>query len=281
MNIQIRMNIHVIWPLAVNTFKESIKSKWLVMFSVIFFLIGINLPTLVLLWGGFLSPNYLTIYFSYFVTGAFPFLPLLSLPLGAMSVVDERESGSLQYLLANPISREEFLTGKFLGLLLSTSAVVLLAFGVAALISYQASLERYFPIVNLALLAVTLNAVMLALALSVSVSTRRKATALGLAIFSWFAYSVLSNLNSLGVVLNLSRLTDFLVALVFLDPVESARILGVMQTPSAINQVGVTGAAVFVRLGPYSAAALIASLLAWAGGLALIAFLIFRRRDLI
>src|SRR5207245_10021031 len=96
------------------------------MFTAVFFLLAINIPILVLSFVRYLPPNYLDVYLTYLLTLSFPFLPLLALPMGAVSIVDERESGVLQYLLSNPISSLEFYLGRYLGLLLSTSAFLLL-----------------------------------------------------------------------------------------------------------------------------------------------------------
>src|ERR1700730_12731001 len=108
-----------------QTFNESIRAKWLVMFTFVYFLVTINVPFLILLIEGLLPATTLNNYLVYLGTVSYPFLPLLSLPLGALSIVEEKESGTLQYLLSNPISRMEFLAGRFIGLLISTSLVII------------------------------------------------------------------------------------------------------------------------------------------------------------
>ena len=66
----------------------------------------------------------------------FPLIPLLALPMGAVSIVDERESGTLQYLLSNPVTKGEFFLGRAVGLLLATTSVIIIGFGAASVVVY-------------------------------------------------------------------------------------------------------------------------------------------------
>ncbi|MFI5421538.1 MAG: ABC transporter permease subunit, partial [Nitrososphaerales archaeon] len=79
-------------------FKDAIRAKWLIVFAILFFLIAINLPVIALHSGGYLPPNYLTEFIPDIVALAFPFIPLLALPMGAPAIVDERESGTMQFV---------------------------------------------------------------------------------------------------------------------------------------------------------------------------------------
>src|SRR5438445_13080098 len=105
------------------------------MFTSFFFLLAITIPILFLIFVRYLPPNYLDVYLTYLITLSFPFLPLLALPMGAVSIVDERESGVLQYMLSNPVSRMDFFLGRYLGIVLSPSALIVLGYGLAGGIS--------------------------------------------------------------------------------------------------------------------------------------------------
>lgn len=127
-----------IWGMLSFTFRESIRTKWLVVFAGLFFLIAINTPLYVLSVAYGVAPGDLISNFGLgaSLTQAFPLIPLLALPFGAISIVDDRESGMLQYLLSNPITKSEFFLGRSLGLLLATSTVIFLSFGGAAVAVY-------------------------------------------------------------------------------------------------------------------------------------------------
>lgn len=61
-------------------------------------------------------------------------VPLMALNAGANAIAGERERGMLLYLLAQPVSREHILGGKFLGLAVALSCSLALGFGVSALV---------------------------------------------------------------------------------------------------------------------------------------------------
>src|SRR5215472_13761808 len=110
------MNARAIYAIFIQTFKEAIRTKWLIMFTVVFLLLAVNIPTLALLIGGYLPENYVSAFLADLVAVSFPFLPLLALPMGSTSIVDERESGTLEYIMSHPISRLEFILGKLSGM---------------------------------------------------------------------------------------------------------------------------------------------------------------------
>jgi ABC-type transport system involved in multi-copper enzyme maturation permease subunit len=262
-----------------HTFKEAIRAKWLLMFTAVFFLLAINIPFLVLLFTRYLPPNYLDVYLTYLITLSFPFLPLLALPMGAVSIVDERESGVLQYMLSNPISRTEYFLGRYLGLLGATSTVIVLGYGIAAAVSYNVSASRYLQVAIPMGVGIALNASMLGIALIASILTKRKTTALGVAIFVWFLFTVLSNLGFLSIVVSLSLTQQSVISLVLLNPIETARILAVQLTGGGISELGTTGLVVQNTFGRSAWIVLVDVVLGWAVGTTAICFLLFKRRD--
>lgn len=262
-----------------HTFKEAIRAKWLLMFTAVFFLLAINIPFLVLLFAHYLPPNYLDVYLTYLITLSFPFLPLLALPMGAVSIVDERESGVLQYMLSNPISKSEYFLGRYLGLFAATTAVIVLGYGIAAGVSYNVSAARYLQVTIPMAVGAVLNAAMLGLALIASILTKRKATALGAAIFLWFLFTVLSNLGFLSIVIALSLTQESVVTLVLLNPIETARILAVSLTGGGISELGTTGLVFQNIFGKSAWIVLTDGLMGWAVGATAICFLLFKRRD--
>jgi len=263
----------------VHTFKEAIRAKWLVMFTVVFFLLAVNIPFLVLLATQFLPPNYLDVYLAYLVSLSFPFLPLLALPMGATSIVDERESGVLQFILSNPISRAEFFVGKFMGLLLATTVVIVFGYGTAAILAYRISVAGYLSVGIPMAVGAALNALMLGLSLSISVLSKRRATALGLSIFAWFLFTVLSDLGFLSVILSLTNNLTYALPLIYFNPVETARLLAVVQTGGGPSQLGATGVVVVELLGDSATLVLTGSLLIWIMFTSAVSFALFRHRD--
>ena len=235
------MNFRAVYAIFMQTFKEAIRTKWLISFTIVFLLLAINIPVLVLLAGGYLPPNYLSVFLTNLVAVSFPFLPLLALPMGSTVIVDEKESGTLEYMMSNPISRFEFILGRLTGMAVATSSVVLLGYGLAAIIAYNADIAGYAEVGITLLVALALNAIMLGIAMSVSTLSKRKATALGVAIFIWFLFTALSNVEYLSIVTTL--ISGPYVALVFvlLNPIQVATLLVPGLTGVDISQQGSVG----------------------------------------
>jgi Cu-processing system permease protein len=281
------MGRYSLWALINHNFKEGIRTRWLIIFSIVFFFLAINIPTLVLLSASYLPPNYLEVYLSYLVSLSFPYLPLLALPIGATSIVHERESRSMEYVLSTRLTRHGFITAKVIGLTMATTAVIVLGYGVATLLVYRVSAVHYVAMLEVIAIAAALNCMMLFLALLVSLLTRRRETAMGMAIFLWFLFSVISSLGQLALLLDLKRYSDFMAFITLLDPVESTRILAVITTnpvPSLLltnpTQLGVTGLTMLATFGDSTGPVITISVVVWIAILLGLCFLIFRRQDI-
>lgn len=261
-------------------FKEAIRAKWLIVFAILFFLLAINLPIIALHNAGYLPPNYLTEFIPDLIAFSFPFIPLLALPMGSPAVVDERETGTMQFVLSNPITRTEYLAGKYLGLLGATTAVVAGGFGISAIVTYGADLHEYGQIVPVIVIGAVMNLIMLALALALSIEIRRKVTALTAGIFVWFLFSVVSNYSLLGDTLATARQTNLAMALILLNPVESSKTLALLNLTTDPGQLGISGLIALNVLGLNLANEIIAaSLVAWVVVLTLLCFVLFKRQD--
>ncbi|MDA4127472.1 MAG: ABC transporter permease [Thaumarchaeota archaeon] len=263
-----------------QTFKDAIRTKWLISFTIVFLLLAINIPVLVLLIGGYLPPNYLSVFLTNLVAVSFPFLPLLALPMGAGVIVDERESGTLEYMMSNPISRFEFILGRLLGMAVATSSVVLLGYGLAAVVAYNADLAGYGEVAITLAVGLALNATMLGIAMTVSTLSKRKATALGTAIFIWFLFTAISNVEYLSIVSTL--ISGPWVALVFvlLNPIQIAILLVPGLTGIDLSQQGSVG---FLMAHLFHASAWVVLSVAFAIWLIFflaLTVLIFTRQDL-
>ena len=222
------MNAKGVWGILSFTYREAIRTKWLILFGVLFFLLAVNIPNLYLAVAGNLPPEYLPANLSSLISIVFPFIPLLPLPVGAVSIVEERESGTLQYLLSNPVTKSEFFLGKAVGLLLATTTVIIIGFGGAAAVVFGLGLSAYAPIILIMLFAGLLNAIMLGVALIISELSKRKATAMGLGIMVWFLLAVVSSIDQLIIAVALKLGAHAAVLVVMLDPIETANLLSTL-----------------------------------------------------
>jgi len=268
-----------IWAILSHTFVESIKAKWLLTFAAVFFFLAMNVPTIILYIEGVLPPDYFLSFLPALVTLAFPFIPLLALPMGATSIVDERESGRLQYILSHPLSKSEFLFGRTVGLLFATSTVIVSGFGIASVLTYGTNFRAYWSVTLTILVALTLNAAMLGLSLFISIISKKRVTALAIAILMWFALTVGTYFGLLSFVINLAQGRLFVLPFILLNPVETTNILAAMTNGQQIEQLGTSGLILVHYLGQAARNILISTTVAWIFAFFIAGFLWFRHQD--
>ncbi len=263
----------------VQTFKETIRSKWLIMFAVVFFFLAFNLPLASLAAFNFLPQNYLSQFIGTIITVTFPLIPLLPLPLGATSIVEERESGFLQYVLATPLTRSQFLFARLMGLYVATTTIIVIGFGIAALIAFRPSFG-IFTIAYVIVASLLLNAAMLGVGMVVSVLSRRRGTALGAAIFLWFVFTTISDSNVLAPIFAFAGQVADVIPFVLFNPVESARLLVLSQSSQSVVDLGAAGMAMGYVFGSAYPTVLAITMTLWIVATFVAAFLIFKLQDI-
>ena len=192
--------------------------------------------------------------------------PLVALSLGAGALSGERDRGTLENLLAQPLAPHQLLLGKYIGLLASLVIASFAGFLPAALVvarySGAPALAHYllFPT-----LSVLLAAAMLGVGSLLSVRSRGAAQAQGRAIFVWFLFVVVYDLLLMGTLVTSGLGSTALALLLVLNPVDAARVLAVLALEPDLYLLGPAGAFLFGELSRVgTAAVLLGSLLAWA-----------------
>jgi len=203
--------------------------------------------------------------------------PLIGLTMGAAAIAGERDRGTLETLLAQPLERRDLLLGKYIGLLLSLALATVAGFLPAGFVvagnAGAASLPRYalFPG-----LAVLLIAAMLGVGLLISVFSRGGVQAQGRAIFLWFLFVLMYDLLLMGTLVASGLSSGALATLLLLNPVDSARVLVVLALEPDLYLLGPAGAFLIGELSRLGTAVLLmVMVLAWAlvpMGLALVSF---------
>jgi Cu-processing system permease protein len=204
--------------------------------------------------------------------------PLASLLLGANAVAGERDRGTLEYLLAQPIERRELLLGKYLALLLALAGATLAGFvPAAAVIASRAGWESFVHFLIFPALAILLAAALLAWGLVLSARAPSGVAAQGFAISTWFACVLAYDLVLLGVLVGAGIGPAPLALLVVANPVDAGRILVVLALEPDLYLLGPAGAWLLTELGTAGAALLlVGSLLGWTGVALAVALRLFR-----
>lgn len=204
--------------------------------------------------------------------------PLISLVLGAAAIAGERDRGTLERLLAQPLERRELLLGKYSGLLLSLLLATIIGFvpaGIAVLVF--AGPRMLLGYLVFPLLASMVIAALLGLGMLVSVLSKSGAQAQARSIFLWFLFVMLYDLLLMGTLLAANLGAGTLAVLLLLNPVSAGRLLVVLMLEADLYLLGPAGAWLvesFARTG--AAALLVASLVFWSLGSLALALRAFR-----
>ena len=209
--------------------------------------------------------------------------PLVAVLMGAASIAGERDRGTLEHLLAQPLSRSALLLSKHAGLLLALTLATLAGFLPAGLLLLATGgagmLGHYLLFPAIASLA---GASMAGVGLLISVRSQSAVQAQGTAVFAWFAFVLLYDLVLIGALSLGGMRAAWLAAALLANPVDAARVLGVLALEPDLYLLGPAGAYITSRLSHGGAAAvLLAALVSWTvlpAAIAAMTFALPRRR---
>jgi Cu-processing system permease protein len=130
-------------------------------------------------------------------------VPLLGLLVGHDLIVREREDRTLNLILACGVTRSRFLTGKFLGGVLTVIIPLISGFVIAGvLIGFAARDGAFMPFLKMAVSGVILGIAFTGIGLVVSTVSRTRVQALVCALLAWGAAVFAFDLAVLGVVVS-------------------------------------------------------------------------------
>jgi Cu-processing system permease protein len=190
-------------------------------------------------------------------------VPLLSIFLGAQSIAGERESGTLDALLVQPVDRSELFLGKAIGLALALVALLVCAFGIASLVIARAATDADARALVACLGATSLLALaMLSTGLLISTIARTRAKAIALALVAWFALAVLADLGAIGAAVALGLRSREVFIAATLNPLEAFKVLATLSIAPRVDALGPAGVAAVQAWGTSGASAYLVLVLA-------------------
>ena len=253
-------------PIAHKEMRDAIRNRWVMAYAVLLGLLGLTAAAT-----GFENSAGMALQTFGRTAATLMNLCLLLAPIvavlsGASAIAGEQDRGTLENLLAQPLSRSRLLMAKYVGLLASLTAATIAGFVPAGLfIAWHtggALISHYllFPAI-----AAILGAAMLGIGLLISVWSRTAVQAQGTAVFIWFTVVLLYDLLIMGALAMSGVPVDVLAAGLVANPVDAARVLGLLALEPDLYLLGPAGAYLTARVGTSGAALmLIASLAFWA-----------------
>ncbi len=266
--------------IAAEELSRAVRSRWVVVFAASFAALTLSLSYFGLAGGGGAGFQGFERVTASLLNLILFWIPLASLLLAAVRLSGSRES--MAFDLVQPVSRGTVLLGKYLGLLAALVLAQSIGFGGAGLVIAQAAgADQATGFAALIGLAIVLAAVFLALGTALTARWPDRVQALGAALLTWLAATVLYDLAAVGItsVIYGLPIRRILTVAVWLNPVDLCRVLATAALGSDAL-FGPTGAAVGEFLAtPAGIGAALASLGLWwfvPLGLGIVAF---RRRD--
>jgi ABC-type transport system involved in multi-copper enzyme maturation permease subunit len=258
---------------------ESLRSRWFVAYSAIFLLGALALTLFGLSGSEIYGYRGFAIVMAGLVHLALLFVPLMALFPATAAVAGERELGSLEYLVSQPVSFGELFWGKWIGVSLAVALSLLIGFGFAGAVATWSGTP--WPLIGL-LLALTLllaeTFVAVGLLCSVLAPSRARATGAGLVI--WIVTVGLGTLAIMGATLRWGLPRQLLTAWAFANPVEAFRLAVVASLDSDGSLLGPVGNAWLEAVGAGGVIAVcITSLFLWILLPTVVAWWRFRRQQ--
>ncbi|MDR7554685.1 MAG: ABC transporter permease subunit [Armatimonadota bacterium] len=261
---------------------DALRSRWLLAYAVLFGGLALGLSLVGLRNVGAVGLEGYGRTTASLINLCLLLVPLVALLLGSGSVAADRESGVLEVLAAQPVSRTELVLSRFAGALAAIAAATSLGFGIAGVLiglaTGAAGGLRYLAFVGIAL---ALAAVYLALGLVISVIARNRTRATAAALALWFASVVAFDLLLIGAGAFALAGVRGLAAALLLNPVEVARLLALLILDPTLEVLGPVGGFLVTRLGTGGTSVLLlGALAAWLAGPLAVATALFAEADI-
>lgn len=229
--------------------RGSLTGYWFLVYSAVFVVGGVLLMVLggagstVLGYRGFARSLAGLVHLALFV------VPLMALFPGTAALAGDREVGTLEYLLAQPVTRGEVFLGKWLGVVGAVTLSITVGFGATGVVGAVRGVTPSLIVGTFGFTVLLASAfASLGVWLSTRSATRGRASSLGLT--AWLFFLALGSLGVMGAFVRWGLPAWALGAWAFLNPIEACRmaILPILD-PDPSMLLGPVGAHLLGRLG--------------------------------
>lgn len=226
----------------------SLHARWFLVYSAVFLAGGLLLATfgigstVVYGYRGFAKA------FAGLVHLALVFVPLMALFPAAATIAEERESGVLEYILAQPVTFAEVYVGKWAGISIAVLLSLTVGFGAAGAVAVLRGVPPgLIALLYAFVLLLSLSFVALGLLFSTLAKSRARAITFGIVI--WFVFLALGTLGVIVAFVRWGVPEQMLVAWSFINPIEAFRIGVVSSLDPDLSLLGPVGTSIVERLG--------------------------------
>jgi ABC-2 type transport system permease protein len=194
------------------------------------------------------------------------FVPLMALVPAVSSIAEDRENGTLEFILAQPVTFAQVFTGKWVGVALAVWLALTAGWGAASAVALLRGVPLGVVVGAYAFVGLLAMA-FVALGMTLSAWAPSRARAMTLGLLAWLAFVALGTLGVLAAFVRWGWPAGVLVAWSFANPVEAFRLAVVTVLDPDVSLLGPVGARIVAAWGAVgTVAAASASLLAWTAG---------------
>lgn len=191
------MELQIVRAIAAQEFRVHIRSKWTVLFGLIFAVLSLGIAYFGMITSGLVGFQNFTRTSASLLNLVIYIVPLMSLTMGALSFTPD--SGAAELLFSQPIERREILLGKVCGLFASVATATCFGFGAAGIvISLNGGSDGMAGYVALIALTLLLALDFLSLGTLVAVLAKKRTHAFGYALAIWFFFILFYDLLVMG-----------------------------------------------------------------------------------
>lgn len=190
-----------VFVIAKKEFMDNVRSRWILVLSLVFIVLALVVSAL----GGVSEGSGIALRgFSATAIGMMTLstslVPILGLMVSYATIAGERENGSLPLLLSLPVTRLEVLLGKFLGLGAVLALSILAGLGSSGVaIAASAGADGWQGYAGLMVGTLLLALAFVSLGILFSTLASKRSSAIALAVFVWFFFTVVWGLLIFGL----------------------------------------------------------------------------------
>lgn len=279
-NLRRADGLRLVLVLARKEIRDALRNRWFLLYAACFAALSLGLASVAMAGTGRTGLAGFGRTAATLVNLVLLIVPLMALTVGAGAITGERERGTLEALLSQPLARRELLLGKYVGLALSLLAALALGFGTTAVVlALRGASTNAGQFAAIFGRSVLLALAMLSLGFLVSAVCRRTSVSLGVVIFLWLGLVFLGDLGLMGTALTLQLTPGELLSAALANPLQVFKVSAVSGLHRSLDLLGPAGLFASRTFGDRLPLLLDGVLVAWIVLPLLAAGLVFSRRS--
>jgi hypothetical protein len=260
---------------------SALRSRWLLGFAASFAAMGASFAYLGALGLGEVGFRAYSASVAGIINLNLYVVPLAAVVSSSLSLVAERERGTLEFLLSLPVARWEMVLSRLGASVLSLAAAIALGYGLASWILWllltEVDLWIYLSMFGTSVLLASAFA---GIGVLISSAARSRFGALALALGAWIGLVMVYEVALMAAVILLRLDSVTVMVLMALNPVQASRLMMVYYVDPTLSFLGEFGVTLLRQLGGSLIPVLVSSQLAVLSVSTAIALLIFSKSEL-